>query len=93
MLQQGSQDLRNLQQVIDELEQVLFALPDINQDGLIDKREFDTYMQQYMLEHPDIAPSELPQFRDMDNNGNGRITLAEWRKYMEDMAERLEEAY
>eukprot|EP00953_Heterococcus_sp_UTEX-ZZ885_P027781 14867-Heterococcus_DN1.PRE.2 len=87
MLQQGTQDLQQYKIYVDELEKVLFALPDNNSDGLIDKREFDAYMQQYMRDHPEIEPSELPSFRDMDDNGNGKITLAEWRAYMEQMAE------
>lgn len=63
------------------LEQFLYSLPDINNDGLITRFEFDKYMNQYKREHPELTDLDLPRFEDMDHNNNGHINFNEWEEY------------
>ncbi|CAM9854547.1 unnamed protein product, partial [Ascophyllum nodosum] len=63
------------------LEQFLYSLPDINEDGLITRYEFDKYMNEYKRTHPGLTDRDLPRFEDMDHNNNGHINFNEWEDY------------
>ncbi len=60
---------------IKKLEDILYHLPDVNNDDLIDRKEFDDYMVKFKKMHPNVADEDLPHFEDMDQNHDGTITF------------------
>ncbi len=63
------------QTTIKKLEDTLYHLPDVNNDNLIDRREFDDYMVKYRKMHPNLKDEDIPLFEDMDHNKDGKITF------------------
>ncbi len=68
-------DIKVAQNTIIRLEEILYHLPDVNNDNLIDRAEFDKYMTDYKRKHPNVEDEDLPTFNDMDHNKDGQITF------------------
>ncbi len=58
-----------------QLEEILYHLPDVNGDNLIDRAEFEAYMSDYKKHHPNVKESDIPVFSDMDLDMDGQITF------------------
>ncbi len=63
------------QGTIKKLEDALYHLPDVNNDDLIDRREFNDYMVKYRKRHPHLKDEDIPLFSDMDHDQDGKITF------------------
>jgi hypothetical protein len=59
-----------------------FKAPDLNNDEVISRGEFNTYIRNYMKAYPHIDPSEYPTFEDFDVNRDGLVTFDEWQEYL-----------
>ncbi|CAM9670462.1 unnamed protein product, partial [Choristocarpus tenellus] len=60
-----------------------FKQPDLNNDNIITKAEFNAYIRSYLAMYPQTLESEVPRFEDFDMNHDGMVTFAEWQAYLE----------
>lgn len=62
-----------------------FKLPDENNDDVITRTEFNKYLQNYLVMHPEMSESDYPSFDDFDVDGNGKVAFLEWKKFMAEL--------
>lgn len=89
MVQQYEYQIHELQQALYESESEAlqrdydeFKAPDLNNDDVISRSEFGTYIRNYMKAYPQIAEHEYPTFDDFDMNRDGLVTFQEWQEYL-----------
>ena len=64
-----------------------FKLPDENNDDVITRAEFNKYLQNYLVMHPEMSEADYPSFDDFDTDGNGKVAFMEWKKFMTQLQE------
>lgn len=60
-----------------------FKAPDLDNDDVISKAEFSSYIKNYMKAYPQIPEDEYPTFEEFDIDGNGVVTFEEWQRYLQ----------
>ncbi|CAM9871009.1 unnamed protein product [Chrysoparadoxa australica] len=60
-----------------------FKQPDVNNDDMISRAEFNQYIRSYLQAYPHIKASDIPKFEDFDLNHDGVVSFQEWERYLE----------
>jgi hypothetical protein len=83
-LQQAAVDAgMDLSYTQSQLDYEEFKQPDLNNDDMITREEFNAYIRMYMQTYPHIKREDMPRFEDFDLNGDGIVSFKEWEIYLD----------
>lgn len=87
--QQWQQEYRKLYKLYDELEKESierdyeeFKAPDTNNDDMISRSEFNTYVRKYLSSFPELSEKDFPKFDEFDLDGDGIVSFEEWQNFL-----------
>eukprot|EP00607_Mallomonas_marina_P002862 CAMPEP_0182428422 /NCGR_PEP_ID=MMETSP1167-20130531/23017_1 /TAXON_ID=2988 /ORGANISM="Mallomonas Sp, Strain CCMP3275" /LENGTH=186 /DNA_ID=CAMNT_0024611339 /DNA_START=279 /DNA_END=842 /DNA_ORIENTATION=- len=60
-----------------------FKAPDTNNDDMISRAEFNTYVKKYLSSFPELSERDFPRFEEFDLDGDGIVSFAEWQKFLQ----------
>jgi len=87
--QQWSQQYQKLYKVYEELEKDSlerdydeFKAPDANNDDMISRTEFNTYVKKYLSSFPELSERDFPRFEEFDLNNDGQVSFDEWQQFL-----------
>lgn len=94
---QWQQEYRKLYKVYEELEKESierdyeeFKAPDTNNDDMITRAEFNTYVRKYLSSFPELSEKDFPKFDEFDIDGDGIVSFEEWQQFL--AQQKLQEA-
>jgi Ca2+-binding EF-hand superfamily protein len=86
---QWEQEYRKLYKAYDELEKETverdyeeFKAPDTNNDDMISRAEFNTYVHKYLSSFPELSEKDFPKFEEFDLNSDGNVSFDEWQNFL-----------
>ena len=86
---QWQQEYRTLFKAYEEIEQETaerdyeeFKAPDVNNDNMISRDEFSTYVQKYLSSFPELSEKDFPKFDEFDLNHDGIVSFQEWQEFL-----------
>jgi Ca2+-binding EF-hand superfamily protein len=86
---QWQKEYQKLYKVYNELEQETierdyeeFKAPDTNNDDMISRTEFNTYVRKYLSSFPELSEKDFPKFEEFDLDGDGVVSFDEWQKFL-----------
>lgn len=59
-----------------------FKAPDTNNDDIISRSEFNTYVKKYLSSFPELSEKDFPKFDDFDLDGDGQVSFDEWQQFL-----------
>ena len=59
-----------------------FKAPDTNNDDMISRAEFNTYVKKYLASFPELSEKDFPKFDDFDLDGDGLVSFDEWQEFL-----------
>lgn len=59
-----------------------FKAPDTNNDDMISKKEFESYVTKYLSSFPELSEKDFPKFDDFDLDGDGQVSFDEWQEFL-----------
>jgi Ca2+-binding EF-hand superfamily protein len=59
-----------------------FKAPDTNNDHMISKKEFESYVTKYLSSFPELSEKDFPKFDDFDLDGDGQVSFDEWQEFL-----------
>jgi Ca2+-binding EF-hand superfamily protein len=59
-----------------------FKAPDTNNDDMISRSEFNTYVKKYLSSFPELSEKDFPKFEDFDLDGDGLVSFEEWQRFL-----------
>jgi Ca2+-binding EF-hand superfamily protein len=59
-----------------------FKAPDTNNDDMISRAEFNTYVRKYLSSFPELSEKDFPKFEEFDLDGDGIVSFDEWQKFL-----------
>lgn len=59
-----------------------FKAPDADNDDMITKAEFNSYVQKYLKSFPELSEKDFPKFDEFDLDGDGIVTFDEWQQFL-----------
>lgn len=87
--QQWSAQYQKLYKVYEELEKDSlerdydeFKAPDANNDDMISRTEFNTYVKKYLSSFPELSERDFPRFEEFDLNADGQVSFDEWQQFL-----------
>lgn len=86
---QWQAEYQKLYKVYDELEKETlerdyeeFKAPDTNNDDMISRAEFNTYVRKYLSSFPELSERDFPKFEEFDLDGDGIVSFEEWQNFL-----------
>lgn len=86
---QWQSEYRKLYSAFDELEKETierdyeeFKAPDTNNDDMISRTEFNTYVRKYLSSFPELSEKDFPKFEEFDLDGDGIVSFEEWQQFL-----------
>jgi Ca2+-binding EF-hand superfamily protein len=87
--QQWQSEYQKLYKAYDELEKETlerdyeeFKAPDTNNDDMISRAEFNTYVRKYLSSFPELSERDFPRFEEFDLDGDGIVSFEEWQQFL-----------
>ena len=87
---QWQQEYRKLYKAYDELEKETverdyeeFKAPDTNNDDMISRAEFNTYVRKYLSSFPELSEKDFPKFEEFDLDADGVVSFDEWQQFLQ----------
>jgi Ca2+-binding EF-hand superfamily protein len=59
-----------------------FKAPDADNDDMITRAEFNTYVYKYLKSFPELSEKDFPKFEEFDLDGNGIVSFEEWQQFL-----------
>lgn len=59
-----------------------FKAPDTNNDDMISREEFATYVRKYLSSFPELSEKDFPKFDEFDLDGDGTVSFDEWQQFL-----------
>lgn len=59
-----------------------FKAPDTNNDDMISRSEFNTYVKKYLSSFPELSERDFPRFEEFDLDGDGIVSFEEWQQFL-----------
>ncbi len=59
-----------------------FKAPDTDNDDMITREEFDTYVRKYLSSFPELSEKDFPKFEEFDLNHDGIVSFDEWQEFL-----------
>ena len=59
-----------------------FKAPDSDNDEMISRSEFNTYVRKYLSSFPELSENDFPRFEEFDIDGDGMISFEEWQQFL-----------
>mmetsp|Transcript_3835 Transcript_3835/g.7907 ORF Transcript_3835/g.7907 Transcript_3835/m.7907 type:complete len:247 (-) Transcript_3835:44-784(-) len=59
-----------------------FKAPDTDNDDMITKAEFNTYVQKYLKSFPELSEKDFPKFEEFDLDNDGIVSFEEWQQFL-----------
>lgn len=59
-----------------------FKAPDTNNDDMISRAEFNTYVRKYLSSFPELSEKDFPKFEEFDLDGDGMVSFDEWQQFL-----------
>lgn len=59
-----------------------FKAPDTDNDDMISKAEFNTYVKKYLSSFPELSEKDFPKFEDFDHDHDGLVSFEEWQQFL-----------
>lgn len=59
-----------------------FKAPDTNNDDMISRAEFNTYVRKYLSSFPELSEKDFPKFEEFDLDGDGIVSFDEWQQFL-----------
>lgn len=59
-----------------------FKAPDTDNDDMISRYEFNTYVRKYLSSFPELSEKDFPKFEEFDLNSDGKVSFAEWQEFL-----------
>ncbi len=60
-----------------------FKAPDTDNDDMISRVEFNTYVRKYLSSFPELSEKDFPKFEEFDLDGDGKVSFEEWQGFLE----------
>jgi Ca2+-binding EF-hand superfamily protein len=60
-----------------------FKAPDTDNDDMISRVEFNTYVRKYLSSFPELSEKDFPKFEEFDLDGDGKVSFDEWQGFLE----------
>ncbi len=60
-----------------------FKAPDTNNDDMISRTEFNTYVRKYLSSFPELSEKDFPKFEEFDLDGDGMVSFDEWQQFLQ----------
>lgn len=86
---QWQQEYKKLYKAYDELEKESierdyeeFKAPDTDNDDMISRAEFNTYVRKYLSSFPELSEKDFPKFDEFDLDGDGKVSFEEWQQFL-----------
>ena len=86
---QWQKEYQKLYKAYDELEKETierdyeeFKAPDTNNDDMISRAEFNTYVRKYLSSFPELSEKDFPKFEEFDLDHDGQVSFDEWQKFL-----------
>lgn len=67
-----------------------FKAPDTDNDDMISRAEFNTYVKKYLSSFPELSEQDFPKFEDFDLDHDGMVSFEEWQRFL--MQQKAQEA-
>lgn len=87
--QQWQSEYQKLYKAYDSLEKETlerdyeeFKAPDTNNDDMISRAEFNTYVRKYLSSFPELSEKDFPKFEEFDLDGDGIVSFEEWQQFL-----------
>jgi Ca2+-binding EF-hand superfamily protein len=82
-------EYRNLYSAYDKLQKETverdyeeFKAPDADNDDMISRSEFSSYVKKYLSSFPELSEKDFPKFDDFDLDGDGMVSFDEWQRFL-----------
>jgi Ca2+-binding EF-hand superfamily protein len=59
-----------------------FKAPDADNDNMISRSEFNTYVQKYLQSFPELSDKDFPKFEEFDQDNDGLVNFDEWEQFL-----------
>lgn len=59
-----------------------FKAPDTDNDDMISRSEFNTYVRKYLSSFPELSEKDFPKFEEFDLNHDGLVSFDEWQNFL-----------
>jgi Ca2+-binding EF-hand superfamily protein len=59
-----------------------FKAPDTDNDDMISREEFETYVRKYLSSFPELSEKDFPKFEEFDLNHDGIVSFDEWQEFL-----------
>lgn len=59
-----------------------FKAPDTDNDDMISRAEFNTYVRKYLSSFPELSEKDFPKFEEFDLNHDGLVSFDEWQNFL-----------
>lgn len=59
-----------------------FKAPDTDNDDMISRSEFNTYVTKYLSSFPELSEKDFPKFEEFDLDHDGKVSFDEWQTYL-----------
>jgi Ca2+-binding EF-hand superfamily protein len=59
-----------------------FKAPDANNDDMISREEFNTYVKKYLSSFPELSEKDFPKFEEFDLDSDGKVSFDEWQQFL-----------
>ncbi len=59
-----------------------FKAPDTDNDDMISRTEFNTYVRKYLSSFPELSEKDFPKFEEFDLNADGIVSFDEWQRFL-----------
>jgi hypothetical protein len=59
-----------------------FKAPDTDNDDMISRTEFNTYVKKYLASFPELSEKDFPKFEDFDLDQDGVVSFEEWQRFL-----------
>lgn len=86
---QWQKEYQKLYKAYDELEKETierdyeeFKAPDTDNDDMISRTEFNTYVRKYLSSFPELSEKDFPKFEEFDLDHDGQVSFEEWQKFL-----------
>lgn len=75
---------KKLEQETTERDYEEFKAPDTNDDDMISRAEFNTYVRKYLSSFPELSEKDFPKFEEFDlDNNDGMVSFDEWQRFLQ----------